>query len=110
MDGAIKIDIKPLSVNECYQGRRFKTPKYHKYEKVLTALLPEYKIPEGKLKVFYEFGLSNSASDWDNPIKNLQDILQKKYLFNDKNIYEAHVLKTKVKKGEEFIKFKIESL
>jgi hypothetical protein len=110
MAGAIKVDIKPLSVNECYQGRRFKNTKYHKYDKSLTALLPDYDIPSGKLKVYYEFGLSNMASDWDNPIKNLQDILQRRYGFNDRDIYEALVIKTKVAKGEEFIKFKIESL
>lgn len=49
-------------------------------------------------------------SDWDNPVKPLQDILQKKYRFNDKDIIEASVKKVKVIKGQEYFKVKIESI
>lgn len=105
-----RIEIKPLSVNEAWQGRRFKTNKYKSYEKELILKLKPYNIPLAPYKVYYEFGLSNMCSDWDNCIKQAQDILQKKYLFNDKDIIEAHVKKVKVKKGEEYFLFKIESL
>ncbi len=74
----IQIHTKPLSVNEAWQGKRFKTKKYKAYEKELMLLLPnKYEIPEGDLQVRYEFGL-NIMADWDNPVKPLQDILQKK--------------------------------
>ena len=106
----ITIPIKPLSVNQCWQGKRFKTKTYTQYEKDVMTMLIAIKLPQPPFKVYYEFGMSNSQSDWDNPIKPLQDILQKRYNFNDKDIYEANVKKVKVKKGEEYIKFEITSL
>jgi len=103
----IEIKIKPLSVNECFQGRRFKTPKYKSYEIEALLKLPKLVIPQGKLKVVYEFGLSNVLADYDNIIKPFQDILQKKYGFSDANIWEAEIRKIKVDKGNEFIRFEI---
>ena len=74
------------------------------------AMLIAIKLPTPPYKVYYEFGLSNAQADYDNPIKPIQDILQKRYSFNDKDIYEANIKKVKVKKGEEYIKFEITSL
>jgi Holliday junction resolvase RusA-like endonuclease len=48
-------------------------------------------------------------SDWDNPVKPLQDILQKKYGFNDKDIFQGTVSKRKVNKGEEYFLVKLET-
>lgn len=106
----VNVKIKPLSVNQCWQGKRFKTPKYKQYEKALLLMLPKIKLPLPPYKVYYEFGFSNSLSDWDNPIKPFQDVLQKKYNFDDRHIFEATVKKTKVKKGEEYIKFEINTI
>lgn len=106
----MKIEIKPLSVNQCWQGQRFKSPKYKAYEKELLLMLKPISIPLAPFKISFEFGLSNSLSDWDNPVKPFQDILQKRYGFNDRDIIEATVKKTKVKKGEEFIRWNLESL
>lgn len=103
-----RIDIKPLSVNQVWQGRRFKTKKYKDYEKTVLSILPKLKIPEGNLKLIITFGFSSKASDWDNPIKPFQDILQKKYEFNDSRIYKAEIEKVIVKRGKEFIDFRIE--
>lgn len=103
----MKIDIKPLSVNKVWQGRRFKTKEYKMYELVILNKLPNIEIPPGKLRLNLEFGFSNSASDIDNGVKPFLDILQKKYRFNDSRIYEMNVKKTIVKKGQEFIKFEI---
>ena len=103
----MRLNIKPLSANEIWQGRRFKSPKYKVYEKTVLAMLPAIKVPSPPLKVHYRFGFSNVMSDWDNPIKGLQDILQKKYGFNDKDIYFAIVEKVIVKKGFEFIEFEL---
>jgi Holliday junction resolvase RusA-like endonuclease len=104
------IKIKPLSVNQAWQGKRFKTPVYKTYEKTLLYMLPKITLPEPPFKLEMEFGFSNSASDWDNPIKPLQDILQKKYNFNDRDVFKAVVTKVKVKKGEDYLKFNISSL
>src|SRR5258708_7738669 len=98
----IKKSIKPLSVNTCWQGQRFKTPAYKIYEQELLYTLPQQKVPKPPYHIYFEFGLSNVLSDWDNPVKPLQDILQKKYGFNDKDIIIAQVRKYKVKKGEEY--------
>lgn len=105
----IRIGIKPLSVNECWQGKRFKTPKYKAYEKHILLLLPKYKLPPPPYSIHFEFGLSSPLADWDNPVKPLQDILQKKYEFNDKDIIRAVIDKVRVEKGLEYFKFKIES-
>lgn len=73
-------------------------------------MLPKYDIPPGKLKAEFTFGFSNSASDIDNPTKAFVDILQKKYGFNDKMIYQCVINKVIVKKGQEFIEFNLSSL
>ena len=39
------IEVKPMSVNRAWQGRRFKTPEYRKYERKLIALMPDMEIP-----------------------------------------------------------------
>ncbi|MCP4761487.1 MAG: RusA family crossover junction endodeoxyribonuclease [archaeon] len=100
-----KINIKPLSVNRCWQGRRFKTPEYRAYEQAVWLLLPNRNIPSKKLILNLEAGLSSKNADIDNIAKPFIDILQKKYIFNDKMIYKLNLEKVDVKKGEEYIKF-----
>lgn len=106
----IHIPIKPLSANKAWKGRRFKTDEYKVYSKALLLLLPCLSLPESPFKVTYEFGFSNRGSDLDNAVKQTTDILAKKYGFNDNKIYEYRLIKTIVKKGQEFIKFDIEHL
>ena len=109
MDTTIK--IKPMSVNRAFQGRRFKSRDYKAYEEEFLYLLPSLDISDDKqLRVRLEFGMSNAGMDIDNPIKPVLDILQKKYGFNDNQIYELHIFKVKTKKGEEYVKFSIEEL
>lgn len=107
---AIQINLKPLSVNEAWQGKRFKTPAYTAYGKALKALLPKMVIPKPPYKVTYEFGFSNKASDIDNPVKPLQDLLCQKYNFDDRDIFEVNIRKVIVKKGCEYVCFRIETL
>ncbi len=106
----IKINIKPLSVNQSYKGRKFKTKEYTVYSKILSHLLPKLKVPDGKLKIEYVFGFSSSGADADNCIKPAQDLISKKYGFNDNRIYELTVKKVIVKKGDEYLSFEITSL
>jgi Holliday junction resolvase RusA-like endonuclease len=105
----IKKQISPLSVNQCWQGQRFKTKAYKFYEAELLLTLPTQKLPPAPYSIYFEFGFSNVMSDWDNPVKPLQDILQKKYQFNDKDIFEARVVKRKVDKGSEYFLVKLET-
>jgi Holliday junction resolvase RusA-like endonuclease len=99
----IKLKYKPLSVNDCWKGQRFKTDKYKKYERDLLFMLPNLVVQNGKLKLDIQLGVSSKSADIDNPIKPLLDILQKKYGFNDKDIYELRITKEDVLKGNEFI-------
>lgn len=110
MSFEIEYKIKPLSINKAFQGRRFKTPEYLNYEKELLLALPKKKMPEPPYLVCFEFGFSNKASDIDNPVKCLTDIMQKKYLFDDKEIYEMRIKKVIVKKGGEFFKIEIKTI
>lgn len=105
-----KIDIKPLSVNEAWKGRRFKTAAYERYERDVLLVLPALSIPKEKLSVSLTFGLSNKNADVDNPVKCFVDCLQKKYGFNDRNIYRLTLEKVDVKKGSEFIEFEISAI
>lgn len=98
-----RIKIKPLSVNECWQGKRFKTPKYKAYEFELLLLLPKLKLsPPFNIKI--TFGIS-ALSDIDNPIKPFLDILQNKYDINDRDIMRLEIIKEVTK--HHFIEFEI---
>ena len=107
----IKIHRKPLSINEAYQGRRFRTPKYDLFKRDMNFLLPsDYKVPPPPYAIYFEFGLSSMSGDWDNCIKTIQDCISDKYGFNDKLIKRGIVDVVNVSKGHEYISFKIETL
>lgn len=105
-----RIEIKPLSVNNAWKGRRFKTQSYQIYEHSVLSLLRPMTIPKGDLVLYLEWGFSSAGSDFDNPVKPFLDCLQKKYGFNDNRIVSAHIRKVKVVKGEEYIEFDIQGL
>jgi len=103
------ITVKPLSVNQAWQGRRFATKEYKEYERFCLYLLPKaYLIPSDKIQLNLTFGLSNKSADLDNCCKPWIDILQKKYNFDDKNIYKLIVEKKIVPKKQEYIEFSME--
>lgn len=104
------IKTRPLSVNEAWQGRRFKTPEYEAYEMELGYLIPKRERPapiEGKLEVHYRFHFKNhKARDWDNPVKPLQDVLVKLGIIaDDRYIYRAVV--DKIPSSEDFVEILI---
>ena len=109
----MRINIKALSVNEAWKGRRFKTAEYKAYEEWLLwelKTMEDIEIPEGKLQIRFIFGVSSKLSDWDNPIKPFQDIVCKHFGFDDRRIYRGISDKVDVDKGDEFIEFSIYSL
>ena len=112
MSEKITVRIKPLSVNDAWRGRRFKTPEYKQFENIVMLLLPKrLYIPvnhdASEMEIYLNFGVSSKGFDWDNAIKPFVDVLQKKYGFNDNKIYRAVIEKTIVKKGDEFIRFEL---
>lgn len=106
----VTIKIKPISVNEAYTGRRFSTDKLKGFKRQLSFTLPNITIPEGDLKMSIVFGFSSKGSDLDNHTKAFLDCLQKKHGFNDNRVYDMHLRKEIVSKGNEFIKYKIEKM
>ena len=86
-----KVNVEPLSVNKAWKGQRFKTDDYKNFAKVVLFTLPKIILPYPPFSIYLEFGMSNKASDFDNPVKPFVDLLQAKYNFNDRDIMEAHI-------------------
>jgi len=103
----MRLDIKPLSVNGAWKGRRFKTDAYKAYINHILFILKPCEIPSGYLELNIKFGFSSKGSDFDNPVKPFVDCLQKKYGFNDNKIKRCVIDVEHVKKGEEFIEWNI---
>lgn len=102
------LTVIPMSVNEAWKGRRFKTDQYRYYEYECSMLLPRnIDLPDGPLEIFFQWGFSSQQADYDNPVKPFQDILQKQFGFDDRRIFDSHIGKRLVKPGHEYIKFKI---
>jgi len=98
--------VKPLSVNQAWKGRKYKTKEYTLYEKKVLALLDDiYLEPSDRMFLQIDVYYSNKASDIDNCIKPFVDILQKKYNFDDKCIYKLLINKHIAPKGQEKISF-----
>jgi Holliday junction resolvase RusA-like endonuclease len=108
----VNLNIKPFSVNDAWKGRRFRTDAYDNFENYVMLMLPNtIAVPkEVPLRLTFWFGVSSKASDYDNPIKPMQDILQKAYEFDDKWIFEGKQFKEIVPKGQEYIRFKLEPI
>jgi Holliday junction resolvase RusA-like endonuclease len=109
----IELKIKPLSVNAAYSavkiGKRAslaKSKEYKAYTKQLPLLLPsELQLPPGKLVLIIKFYFATAASDVDNPIKPMQDLICDYYGVNDNQIYLLLVEKNTGNKGKERIEF-----
>ena len=96
----IVLPIKPLSINDCFQGRHFQTKACRVYNKALDIHLLPFRreaIAAQWYQVSYKFYLKNFGnSDWDNMVKVLQDGLTRNGFFSDdKKIKRAHVEKFK---------------
>lgn len=106
-----KIDIKPLSVNRAYQGRRFSTQDHKAFvAKVWYHLkrLKPTKPLKGEKAAHYQWGFSSKSSDTDNPTKVFQDILADFWgMKDDKDIGFIILERKMVRKGKEFIGFDV---
>ena len=102
-----KINIKPLSVNKARQWKRFKTKSYKDYEKILLLILPKKMNIYKKMELRILWAFSSPLSDTTNPIKLFEDILSKKYDFNDRDVWRVIMEKKIVPKWSEYIQFQI---
>lgn len=96
----LKINIKPLSVNKAFQGRRFKTADCKAYEQELWYKLPRKPMILGNVEVWFDFFLVNYAkTDISNLVKVTEDILvKKKYIEDDRKVVKMHLTKHKAEK------------
>lgn len=101
-----RLPIKPLSVNQAFRGRRFKTPAYVKFQRDMLLLLPNVTL-ESISEVHLHFGFSSKLSDLDNGVKQVLDCIVKKYGIDDRYINKIVLTKEIVQKGNEFIDIQI---
>lgn len=107
----IRVDLKPMGVNEAYSGERHNTPEHRAWNKKVIGDLPRFKLPEPPYQIHLTFGQSNPMADWDGPIKPTQDIIAEAYNFNDRLIRRCTGVDVViVPKGEEFFSFRLEHL
>jgi Holliday junction resolvase RusA-like endonuclease len=99
-----RLNLKPLSLNLAYRGRRFATQELKDFKGSMMLLVPKMEIPDGELALTVIYGTSK-ASDLDNLNKTFIDGLSEAYGFNDNRVYKIVMEKVPVKKGEEFIEF-----
>ena len=107
----IRVDRKPISVNEAYTGKRYNTDKHRQFNKDVGYMLPKIKLPEPPYEIYFKFGLSNPSADWDGSIKPVQDSIATKYGFNDKLIRRCTGVDIEiVPAGKEYFEFQIDKL
>lgn len=108
----LKLNCHPLSVNQAWNGRRFKTDDYKSYEIEVSTLLQPYKNKieyfDGLVEIKYKWYLKyHKTTDYDNPIKPIQDILVKnKIIKDDRFIYKATIEKIPSEKDKIEIEIK----
>lgn len=97
-----KIPLKPLTVSNAWQGRRFKTSSYKKWEQDALHFIPKTTV-YGPVSVVVELYVKNHKRiDVDNCLKTLLDTLTKSGIYDDDSkIYELHVYK--YQSDDEFI-------
>lgn len=97
--GKFKINIKPLSVNAAWQGRRFKSKAYKEFEEEALWILSSITIEKvsGLVEMDYEFHLKPtqfSHCDIGNFEKPLTDIIVKAGLIDD----DRYIMRTTLSK------------
>jgi len=93
------IPIKPISINQCWQGRRYRTANFKKWQELVCHNLPTgQKISGGVGVIICLYLKSIRKSDIDNFLKPLIDCLVKKgYIQDDRYIDYLEVQKFKAK-------------
>lgn len=105
-----KVDIKPISINACWQGRRFKTKSYAAWREESLWLVKEKKIKKvkGRCEVQLTFHCSKNfkRADIDNMIKPALDSLVDSGVIEDDRFIERLVV-DKVKSTKDFWEFSV---
>jgi len=92
----VQIPIKPLTISKAWQGRRFKTAEYKKWQQDFCNLVGKHEPIKGdRLSLTVEFYIKNDkTTDQDNFFKTLLDTLKMAGIIeDDRYIYEIHAYK-----------------
>lgn len=107
----LSLPFKAISTNGLYAGKKRRSWTYTKYRQEVTEYLSMNYSKRVKLEppliLDMEVGFSSPLSDASNSVKGIEDIVSEYFGFNDRHIYELHVIKYLVDKGDEFMKIKI---
>ena len=109
-----RVNIKAMSVNDAWKGRRFPTDLYEVFREKVSLLLrkkdtPKVDTGKGWLFAHYRWGISTMGkSDTDNPCKQFQDVLFDRYGLKDVRVRFLILEKVKAEKGEEFIDWEVQ--
>lgn len=106
-----RIDIKPITVNQCWQGRRFKTATYKKWRDDFGLIINnKEKEKSHELSVILEFYIKHeSTTDLDNLIKPTLDALKENGIIEDDRFIKS-LEAYKYQSEEEFIRVTIAKL
>lgn len=110
MKSLVLIEVKPISVNECWQGRRYKTEKYKDWrEEAYFCTRHSLKKPVGLCNLEIAFYVPSLGMDLDNMIKPVLDSLQdSQVLKNDKLV--MRIVAEKIKSNKPRIEVTIQTL
>lgn len=97
-----ELNLEPLSINQAFQGRRFKTPKYNKWIKSGLWLLKPLKRQEKPYRIDVELYVG-SLFDIDNALKPLFDLLKKGNIIEDDRYIEVLTIRKIISKEHKFI-------
>lgn len=101
------IKISPISINKCWQGRRFKTKEYDRWRKDVVNLFLPYKKIDWPEKCFFHatfvFFIKNFLrADLDNMVKPIQDaIVEARIIPDDRMITRLTLVKMRAETKEE---------
>lgn len=101
----IIIPVAPISINKCFQGRRFKTRESKEYDYAVALSIGGNHTPikADWYEVHYDFHIKNfKMADADNLVKQIQDcIVRAKLIPDDRLIKRFTVEKFKAEEGQE---------
>lgn len=91
----IFLDLKALSLNNCYRGRRFSTAAKKQYDRTFQILLPKAVMDGPYYRVVIRFYLKRCFSgDLDNLAKGVLDnLVVRGIVSEDRNVVDIRLLK-----------------
>jgi len=108
--------VKPISVNKAWYMNKKKSKDYEKFQEEMIPYLQGYTAPqrvrdnETTLSAEMIFGFSSVKSDVDNCIKTTLDTMQSWFGFDDRIIFELSARKYHVKRGDDYLKIKLQEI